>query len=262
MTVMPLLMLILFQPGHHWVIRQQFSPEGGLYLFVSTDTGAPNPLGVHTLRAEMCLFERSGRWQQNLFRNVELQLGLKKLNESDSKIQDFTGVRRWRSVISFGKSTITNEQRGWCSYSNSSCGLKGQFNQIRQRNPSCTSLKASSHPPGFFCAVVLKDFIFNSNDYKSVFAPQSTEKCNVKIQHRNSDHNLQNKPLRFWKRSCLGLKYPVLSPPKNTAGNFPASCLRYPVVPRWRMLKCHLEQWPLAWLSSPLTCLEHILMSL
>lgn len=149
MTVMPLLMLILFQPGHHWVIRQQFSPEGGLYLFVSTDTGAPNPSGVHTLRAEMCLFERSGRWQQNLFRNVELQLGLKKLNESDSKIQDFTGVRRWRSVISFGKSTITNEQRGWCSYSNSSCGLKGQFSQIRQRNPSCTSLKASSHPPGF-----------------------------------------------------------------------------------------------------------------
>lgn len=140
--------------------------------------------------------------------------------------------------------------------------IKGSVQPNQTKEPILHIPQGIEPSPRFFCAVVLRDFIFNSNYYKSVFAPQSTEKCNVKIQHRNSDHNLQNKPLRFWKRSCLGLKYPVLSPPKNTAGNFPASCLRYPVVPRWRMLKCHLEQWPLAWLSSPLTCLEHILMSL
>lgn len=153
MTVMPPLMLILFQPGHHWVIRQQFSPEGGLYLFVSTDTGAPNPSGF-TRWEQRCVY-LSVRAGDNKTSLEMLQLGFRKLNESDSNIQDFTGVRRWQSVISFGKSTVTNERRSWCSYSNSSCGLKGQFNQIRQRKLSCTSLQAWSHPnvfsvPGFW----------------------------------------------------------------------------------------------------------------
>lgn len=126
-------------------------PGGGI-IFVCVDRYCSSkPLGGFAHREQRCVYFSAG-----FLRAGDNKASLEMLNcgsvwkpseEHNSKMQDVMGVREMAGCNYFWRVKHNKRAEGWCSYSESSHELKGQFTQITKTKPlSCTSPEALSHP--------------------------------------------------------------------------------------------------------------------